>query len=159
MQGKAGCWRKACFCSAAVRKDACRDVGGWLQEPQPEDFPGTENPKEGVLCRQSLVGLLFATLVPPGPGSDIRMMMGWTVMSKTEKSGVWFFQNAAGLLGRWVFPMLMGRVVWVRKGSYHTVWAVPVLLFVCVRGGPTIGPRTGGRCWPLLAGVWSAIAP
>ena len=77
--------------------------------------------------------------MPPGPGSDIRMMMGWTVMSKTEKSGVWFFQNAAGLLGRWVFPMLMGRVFWVRKGSYHTVWAVPVLLFVCVRGAQLSG--------------------
>ena len=27
VQGKVGCWRKACFSSAAVRKDACRDVG------------------------------------------------------------------------------------------------------------------------------------
>ena len=62
VQGKAGCWRKACFCSAAVRKDACRDVGRWLKEPQPEDFPGTENPKEGVLFRQSLVGLLLLLL-------------------------------------------------------------------------------------------------
>ena len=23
---------------------------------------------------------------------------------------------------------------------------------------PAIGPRTGERCWPLLAGVWRAIA-
>ena len=25
--------------------------------------------------------------------------------------------------------------------------------------GPAIGPHTGRRCWPLLAGVWRAIAP
>ena len=25
--------------------------------------------------------------------------------------------------------------------------------------GPAIGPHTGERCWPLLAGVWRAIAP
>ena len=48
VQGKAGCWGKACFSSAAVRKDAFRDVGRWLQEPQPEDFPGTGN--QGKVC-------------------------------------------------------------------------------------------------------------
>ena len=26
-------------------------------------------------------------------------------------------------------------------------------------GGPAIGPHTGRRCWPLLAGLWRAIAP
>ena len=40
VQGQAGCWRKACFSSAAVRKGALRDVGRRVQEPQPEDFPG-----------------------------------------------------------------------------------------------------------------------
>ena len=25
--------------------------------------------------------------------------------------------------------------------------------------GPAIGPLSGKRCWPLLAGLWSAIAP
>ena len=25
--------------------------------------------------------------------------------------------------------------------------------------GPAIGPHTGKRCWPLLAGVWRAVAP
>ena len=25
--------------------------------------------------------------------------------------------------------------------------------------GPAVGPHTGERCWPLLAGVWRAIAP
>ena len=44
----------------------------------------------------------FVTPVLPGPGSDIRMKMGWKVQSKTRKSGVCFFQNA-GCLGCGVF--------------------------------------------------------
>ena len=52
---------------------------------------------------------------------------------------------------------------WVRKGSYHTAWVVPCdSLCTCSYSygqGPAIGPRTGERCWPLLAGMWRAIAP
>ena len=32
----------------------------------------------------------FVTPVLPGPGSDIRMKMGWKIMTETEKSGVVF---------------------------------------------------------------------
>ena len=52
---------------------------------------------------------------------------------------------------------------WLRKGSYHTAWAVPCdSLCSCSHScgqGPAIGPHTGRRCWPLLEGVWRAIAP
>ena len=34
----------------------------------------------------------------------------------------------------------------------------PVVPRVLVRTRPG-GPDTGGRCWPLLAGLWRAIAP
>ena len=34
-----------------------------------------------------------------------------------------------------------------------------VLLHMRMGGGPVIGSHTGERCWPLLAGVWRAIAP
>ena len=51
--------------------------------------------------------------------------MGWKVLGKTRKSGVWFFRDAGSWLGSGVLPMLMGAVDWVRKGSYHTAWAVP----------------------------------
>ena len=52
---------------------------------------------------------------------------------------------------------------WVRKGSYHTAWAVPcdspcTCSYACGRA-PAIGPYTGERCWPLPAGVWRAVAP
>ena len=36
---------------------------------------------------------LFAS-VPPGPGSEIRNMLGWTVLEKTARSGLWWFRGA-----------------------------------------------------------------
>ena len=41
----------------------------------------------------------FVTPVLLGPGSDIRMKMGWKVLDKTRKSGVWFFRDAEDWLG------------------------------------------------------------
>ena len=88
--------------------------------------------------------------------------MGWKVLCKTRKSGVWFFRDAGGWLGSGVWPMLMGAVDWVRKGSYHTAWAVPCgSLCTCSYAYgrvPAVGPHAGERCWPLLAGVLRAIA-
>ena len=52
---------------------------------------------------------------------------------------------------------------WERKGSYRTAWAVPCdsscTCSYAYGHGPAIGPHTGERCWPLLVGVWRAIAP
>ena len=52
---------------------------------------------------------------------------------------------------------------WERKGSYHTAWAVPFdsscTCSYAYGHGPAVGPHTGEWCWPLLAGVWRAIAP
>ena len=46
---------------------------------------------------------------------------------------------------------------WERKGSYHTACAVPCdsscTCSYAYGQGPAIGPHTGERCWPLLAGV------
>ena len=82
-------------------------------------------------------------------------------MEKTEKSGLWWFPGA--LRRQEIFPVLLAAVDWVRKGSYHTAWAVPCTSSCSCSysygQGPPIGPRTGGRCWPLLAGLWRAIAP
>ena len=59
--------------------------------------------------------------------------------------------------------MLMGAVDWVRKGSYHTAWAVPCgspsSCSYAYGWGPAVRPHTGERCWSLLAGVWRALAP
>ena len=81
------------------------------------------------------------TPVLPGPGSDIRMKMGWKVMSKTEKSGVWFFQNAGGMWERRVLPLHTGAADWVRgrdrttqRGRFQVVSRVPVRIRP---GGPS----------------------
>ena len=85
--------------------------------------------EQEIMARCALSGLSprtpFVTPVLPGPGSDVGMKVGWKVLGKTRKSGVWFFRDAGGWLGSGVWPMLMGVVDWVRKGSYHTAWAVP----------------------------------
>ena len=98
---------------------------------------------------------------PPGPGRIIRNMLGWSLLEKTETSGVWVFRGA--LQGVNHFSSLDAIGDWERKGSYHTAWAVPcdsscTCSYACGQG-PAIGPCAGERCWPLLAGLWRAIAP
>ena len=98
---------------------------------------------------------------PPGPGIVIRNMLGWSQLEKTERSGVWLFRGA--LQGENLFSLLDAAGDWERKGSYRTAWAVPCnsscSCSYAYGHGPAIGPHTGERCWPLLAGVWRAIAP
>ena len=98
---------------------------------------------------------------PPGPGRIIRNMLGWSLEEKTFGSGVWLFRGA--LRGENLLSSLDAVGDWVRKGSYHTAWAVPCdsscICSYAYGQGPAIGPHTGKRCWPLLAGVWRAIAP
>ena len=50
----------------------------------------------------------FSTPALPGPGSDIRRMMGWTQVGKTERSGLWWFPGA--LKRRDIFPVLCAAV-------------------------------------------------
>ena len=94
---------------------------------------------------------------PPGPRRIIRNMLGWSLLEKTERSG------GMGVPG---CPNLFSLAVagdWERKGSYHTAWALPLdsscSCSYAYGHGPAIGPHTGKLCWPLLAGVWRAIAP
>ena len=67
------------------------------------------------------------------------------------------------LQGENLFSSLDVAGDWERKGSYHTAWSVPCgsscSCSYAYGHGPAIGPHTGERCWPLLAGVWRAIAP
>ena len=98
---------------------------------------------------------------PLGPGRVIRHMLGWTLEEKTFGSGIWLFRGA--LRGENLFSSLDSAGDWVRKGSCHTAWAVPCYsscsCSYAYGHGLAIGPHTGERCWPLLAGVWRAIAP
>ena len=98
---------------------------------------------------------------PPGPGIVIRNMLGWSKLEKTERSGVWVFRGA--LQGENLFSLLDAAGDWVKKWSYHTAWAIPgdssCSCSYAYGHGPAVGPHTGERCWPLLAGLWRAIAP
>ena len=62
-----------------------------------------------------------------------------------------------------MLPLHTGAVDWVWKGSHRTAWSVPggssCSCSYAYGQGTAIGSHTGGRCWPLLAGVWRAIAP
>ena len=104
---------------------------------------------------------LYDSPEPPGPGRIIRNLLGWSQLEKTVGSGVWLLRGA--LRGENLFSSLCAAGDWVRKGSYHTAWAVPIgsscTCSFAYGQGPAIGPHTGERCWPLLAGVWRVIAP
>ena len=97
---------------------------------------------------------------PPGPGIVIRNMLGWSQLEKTERSEVWVFRCA--LQGENLFSLLDAAGDWERKGSHHTAWSVPCdsscTCSYAYGHGPAIGPHTGERCWPPLAGVWRPIA-
>ena len=89
----------------------------------------------------------FFTPALPGPGSEIRRMMGWTQVGKTERSGLWRFRGA--LRRRESFPVLCAAVDWVRKGPYHTAWSVPSTsscsCSYAYKHGTAVGPQTGER--------------
>ena len=96
----------------------------------------------------------------PGPGIVIRNMLGWSRLEKTDESGVWLFRGA--FQGGNLLSLLDAAGDWERKGSYRTARSVPFTsscsCSYAYGHGPAIGPHTGERCWPLLAGVWRAIA-
>ena len=77
-------------------------------------------------------------------------------------SDTWLFRGA--LEGKNLFSSLDAVGDWFKDGIVpHSVvgpFVIPRAL-VRMRTGkaPAIGPHTGKRCWPLLAGVWRAIAP
>ena len=97
----------------------------------------------------------------PGPGIVIRNRLGWSKLEKTEV--VWGMVVPGCPPRENLFSLLDVAGDWVRKGSYHTAWAVPCnsscSCSYAYGHGPAIGPHTGEQCWPLLAGVWRAIAP
>ena len=112
---------------------------------------------------QGVLHVLIILLSHLGPGRIIRNMLGWSLEEKNVVgSGVWLFRGA--LQGKNLFPSLDVTGGWVKNGSYHTAWAVPCgslcTLFIFVWAGPRYkATHMDGQCWPLLEGVWRAIAP
>ena len=70
----------------------------------------------------------FFAPVLPGPGREVRSVLGWTSAQTTERSGGMVIP---GCLERAeCFSALSAAGDWVKKGSYHTAWAVPSTFFV-----------------------------
>ena len=94
------------------------------------------------------------SLEPPGPGRVIRNMLGWSLMEKTVRSGVWLFRSA--LRGENFLSSLRAAGDWVKKGSYHTAWSVPwdssCTCSYAYGQGPAVGPQTGKRCGRCVEG-------
>ena len=102
---------------------------------------------------------LFSS-VPPGPGREVRNGIGWTSLEKTARSRV----GGAGCFeGSSAFFALAAAGDWVKQGSFLTAREVLPLSssscsYACGQG-TAVGPQSGKRCWPLLTGLWRAIAP
>ena len=67
----------------------------------------------------------FISSVSPGPGREVRNLMGWSLLEKTARSGVWLFWGA--LRESSAFFAFAAFAGWVEKGSFLTAWAVPPL--------------------------------
>ena len=98
---------------------------------------------------------------PPGPGRVIRNMFGWSQLEKTARSGYGCFGMPSE--GRIFFLPSAQQETGSEKGRTTQRGRSLVIPRVLVRTrtgeAPAIGPHSGRRCWPLLAGVWRAIAP
>ena len=76
----------------------------------------------------------FFSSVPPGPGREVRNGMGWSLLEKTARSGVWLFRGA--FRGSSAFFAFSACAYWVKKrivpyslGGHPTVF---VFLFILV---------------------------
>ena len=109
---------------------------GLLRNQGPKIFREVEI-VSGVCCP---CGLSFCvpdySPEPPGPGRIIRNMLGWSLLEKTERSGVWVFRGALqgkNLLSFFSLPQLGD---WEREGVVpHSVGGplgFLMLLFMCV---------------------------
>ena len=80
-----------------------------------------------------------------------------------ENSQVWVWLFRGALSGNSAVFAFAAFANCVRKGSYHTTWAVPCgsscTSSYAYGRGTAVGPQSGERCWPLLAGLSRAIAP
>ena len=122
-------------------------------------FSQEEEIVTGCVVSRARPSCLDGSPEPPGPGRVIRNMFGWSKLEKTVRSGVWLFRGA--LRGENLFSSLCAAGDWVRKGSYHTAWAVPgdsscTCSYAYGRGPPLSGLTLvggAGRCLLVCGGL------
>ena len=160
--------------STCTRTGVRRPAVEKLASPQQAPLKLHEETWEGLLCHQGIfreVEIVPGCAVrvacpscpdystePPGPDIVIRNMLGWSLLEKTERSGVWLFRGA--LQGENLFSSLDVTADWVRKGSYRTAWAVPCdsscTCSYAYGHGPAMGHTLesgAGHCQPECGGL------
>ena len=99
--------------------------------------------------------------VSPGPGRVFRDMLAG--QSWRKQQGLGYGVSGEPSKEENLFSSLVAAGDWIEQGSHHTAWSVPCdsscTCSYAYGQGPAVGPHTGQRCWPLLAGLWRAIAP
>ena len=123
---RTGVRRSAVFGSAHTQQTPLKlHVEKWegLVRNRARRFSGKWKSYRGVLSVWLVLHVLIILLSHLGQAEKIRNMLGWSLLEKTERSGVWVFRGA--LQGKNLFSSLDVVGDWERKGSYHTAWAVP----------------------------------
>ena len=135
-------------------------VGRSRSKLQPADFPGSEN-RSGVCGHSVLLSSSFPRFRVTWT-LQVRSWMGWTVLEKTTRSGLWWFRFPLWREAREVFSLhLLQLVTGSGKDCSLQLGRSSCFLRVLfhMRKGKAFGPQSGRRCWSLLAGLWRAIAP
>ena len=99
--------------------------------------------------------------VSPGPGREVRNGMGWSLLEKTARSGVWLFRGASresSAFFAFAAFCWLGRIKIVPYGGAVSPLSSCSCSYMYGRG-TAVGPQSGERCWPLLDKLWRAIAP
>ena len=76
-----------------------------------------------MLLQWLVLHVLITYSEPRGPGRIIRNMLGWSLSG--GNSSVWCMGVPGCPSRENLFSSLAVSGDWVRKGSYHTAWAVP----------------------------------
>ena len=98
---------------------------------------------------------------PLGSGRMIRNMLGWSQLKKTDRSEVSCFGGV--LKGENIFLPFLQRETGLKRDRTaqreRPPWVPLVLARMRAGLAKLWGRILGERCWPLLSGLWRAIAP
>ena len=75
---------------------------------------------------------LFNAAVPPGPGSDVRNMLGWSLVEKTVRSGASWFRGALKGKNVFFFHCCSGRLGQERIVPHTVVGPLAFFVFLLI---------------------------
>ena len=133
----------------------------WAGRVQSSSLRFSQEVQIGSWCAVTVPSFSFLLLGHLGRAGKLGVGLAGHHWKNGSVRGVVFKECLAGREG--VFSAFSVAGDWVKKGSHHTAWSVSPAFFVflLVLAWARHGCRahTGKRCWALLSGLWSAIAP